>query len=83
MTRKRPSISMRVSTVVGSSRMSTRASWTRALQISTSCFWAAERSAIRASGSMEAARSASSSPVLRRMAARSRLPHGLRISSPR
>ena len=50
MTRMRSSVSCGVSTAVGSSRMSTRASRLSALMISTRCWTPTGRSAISASG---------------------------------
>ena len=77
------SVSWGVSTAVGSSRISTRASRTRALMISTRCCTPTGRSSTTASGSTWKPYSSEISRILRRVASRSRRPAARVCSSPR
>ena len=74
MIRKRPSTSAWLSADVGSSMMSTRTSWVRALAISTICCWPMRRLPTSSSGSMSWPRRSSSSSAFCFSAPRSMAP---------
>ena len=76
------SVSWGVSTAVGSSRMSTLASRTRALMISTRCWTPTGRSSISASGSTSNPYLSEISLIFRRVSSRFRKPPALVVSAP-
>src|SRR5699024_5619458 len=78
-TRNRASISRPVSAAVGSSRMSRRASWERALAISTSCWRAMPSSPTGRSRSTSRPIFSSASAAMRCMARRSSMPSRLGV----
>ena len=82
MIRNRSSVSPGVSTAVGSSRISTWASRTSALRISTRCWTPTGRSSVSASGSTRSPYRSDSSRTLRRIRRRSSSPSGRVCSSP-